>query len=381
MKIFDGRTEFYQWDTDRQLIIEDITISEVHFYKKLNECALVCEVFERDGLRLVNVPNILLQRSGEIRAYANCSCYTRKEARFKVIARGKPEDYVYTETEIKRWEDIESRLDEIEEKGVSQEVIENAVNDYLEKNPIQTGATEEQAAQIERNKEDIAAIKAIDYATEDYVNKAIENAEIDIDLSNYYTKSETNTAINAAKPDLTPYATKTWVEGKGYLTQHQDLSNYAKKTDIPSLAGYATETYVNKAITDAQLAGGDVDLTGYATEDYVNEKIAAIPETDLSNYYTKTETNNAINNAKPDLEPYAKKTDIPSLSGYATEQYVNNAIDDINIPSLDGYATEKYVDDAIEGINIPDVSEFQTEAQVIALINANMPVSGDGVEY
>lgn len=51
-------------------------------------------------------------------------------------------------------------------------------------------------------------------------------------------------------PDLTPYATQSWVEGKGYttmteveakgyLTEHQDLSTYALKSEIPSLTGYA----------------------------------------------------------------------------------------------------------------------------------------------
>lgn len=45
-------------------------------------------------------------------------------------------------------------------------------------------------------------------------------------------------------PSLSGYATETWVKQQGYLTQHQDLSAYAKKTDIPSLNGYATEQYV-----------------------------------------------------------------------------------------------------------------------------------------
>lgn len=37
---------------------------------------------------------------------------------------------------------------------------------------------------------------------------------------------------------------KGWVESKGYLTEHQDLSDYALKTEIPSLTGYATENWV-----------------------------------------------------------------------------------------------------------------------------------------
>lgn len=53
---------------------------------------------------------------------------------------------------------------------ISPEEIKNAVNEYLEKNPVKPGATTEQAQQIEQNKTDIASLK------EDMVkvNKAIE---------------------------------------------------------------------------------------------------------------------------------------------------------------------------------------------------------------
>lgn len=43
--------------------------------------------------------------------------------------------------------------------GVSPEQIEEAVNNYLTENPVQAGATEEQAQQIEQNKQDIINIK------------------------------------------------------------------------------------------------------------------------------------------------------------------------------------------------------------------------------
>jgi len=82
-----------------------------------------------------------------------------------------------------------------------------------------------------------------------------------IDLSNYYTKSQTDSAISghhdstkqdvisdlssirsgasagstAVQPSaISDMATKTWVGGQGYLTQHQSLS------------GYATQTWVNQ---------------------------------------------------------------------------------------------------------------------------------------
>lgn len=48
-------------------------------------------------------------------------------------------------------------------KGIGGEIppeeIKNAVNEYLEKNPVKPGATTEQAQQIEQNKTDVASLK------------------------------------------------------------------------------------------------------------------------------------------------------------------------------------------------------------------------------
>ena len=74
---------------------------------------------------------------------------------------------------------------------------------------------------------------------------------------------------------------KGWVTEQGYLTEHQDLSGYALKTEIPSLDGYATQQWVTEQ--------------GYLTE-------------------------------HQDLSSYALKSEIPSLAGYATESWVNNQL-------------------------------------------------------
>lgn len=42
---------------------------------------------------------------------------------------------------------------------ISPEEIKNAVNEYLEKNPVKPGATTEQAQQIEQNKKDVDSLK------------------------------------------------------------------------------------------------------------------------------------------------------------------------------------------------------------------------------
>ena len=169
-EIIDGRKELWQWDKNRQLIVKDDSINEVHFCNNTSEVALVCEVFEQDGLRLVNVPNILLQEDWNINVYAYCG-YTKIEKTFKVNRRSKPADYVYTETEIKDYEDLKARVDEIEKNGISQ------------------------AAQIEQNKADIAEIKSAGYITSmpsEYVT------ESELTAYGYQTEAQVNALINSA---------------------------------------------------------------------------------------------------------------------------------------------------------------------------------------
>jgi hypothetical protein len=119
IKIYDGRSEFYQWDLNRKIVVSDPTVTEVHFCNKTGQCSLVVEVHEGG---IADVPNILLQTSWPIRVYAYCGdCYTKESATFKVNERSKPDDYVYTETEIKKYEDFENRLKALENLAIAEE--------------------------------------------------------------------------------------------------------------------------------------------------------------------------------------------------------------------------------------------------------------------
>ncbi len=134
-KIYDGRDRFYQWDVDRKLIIEDATITQVHFCNRTDECSLVCETYQEDGLTLVNVPNILLQTDWRINVYAYDTNYTKFCETYKVERRSKPEDYVYTETEVLNFNTLLNRIDEVDAN------IAKSVNDYLEENPVEVDLT------------------------------------------------------------------------------------------------------------------------------------------------------------------------------------------------------------------------------------------------
>ena len=141
--IYNKRKQFWQWDTGQRLIVNAGECSEVHFCNGLGDCSLVCEVYEEDGLRLVNVPNILLQVPKALKAFVYIcdgeDHHTERSVVFPVFPRSKPEDYVYTETEVKSYEALSARIDELEKNGVSEAQIKAAVDKYLEENPVDTG--------------------------------------------------------------------------------------------------------------------------------------------------------------------------------------------------------------------------------------------------
>lgn len=142
MEIADGRTRFYQWDSGQHLIVYDGGIcNEVHFANAGGQEALVCRIWEQDGLRLADVPDVLLQNPGAIKAYACTSGAdggkTQHSQYFMVLERSKPEDYIYTETEVRTYGKLEERIITLENMdGVNPETIEAGVQKYMEENPI-----------------------------------------------------------------------------------------------------------------------------------------------------------------------------------------------------------------------------------------------------
>lgn len=123
------------------------------------------------------------------------------------------------------------------------------------------------------------------------------------------------------------YVTDTELESKGYLTEHQDISNLATKAEVQNKADvnhthsqylttipteYITETELNDALSTKANTSDIPSLEGYATESYVQNKIAEASlsggEVDLSDYVTKNDLN-----TKADKKHTHKVTDITDL--------------------------------------------------------------------
>ena len=189
-----------------------------------------------------------------------------------------------------------------------------------------------------------------------------------IDISQYATKDELSSAVSSI--DLSGYALKGEIPS---------LDGYAKTTDIPSVEGLATKTYVDENIAKVATSG-DIDLSNYVTKDTVYTKaqtdalIPSVPSkvSELENdsnylssipeeYVTDTELNaKGYLTSHQDLSSYALKTEIPT------------------VPSLDGYATTEYVNNAIANVPTTDLSNYYTKAETYSKTEVDTLVANSG---
>ena len=177
-----------------------------------------------------------------------------------------------------------------------EEKLNNAVqiSDYNADKAAQTTIDEAQTAEINKLKGDIEGkqdtIQDLNAIREGAnLGKTALQEETDpvwtADKVNYYTKSEVDTSLeskaNKSEIPTVPTNVSAFTNDAGYLTEHQSLNDYYTKTE-----------------SDGK----------YATQVVVNEEIAA--------------RINDIRNVNATLESKADKSEIPSLNGYATEQWV-----------------------------------------------------------
>ena len=88
---------------------------------------------------------------------------------------------------------------------------------------------------------------------------------------------------------LVKYATQEWVNGRGFITKHQDLSLYAKSVELP--------TKLSQLVNDSGYLTKHQSLSGYAKESWVNEKgyLTGIAKSQIENVLTGDITSHTHN--------------------------------------------------------------------------------------
>ena len=131
----DGRSELWQWDTGRTLDV-DADCTQVHFSNNVFGRSIDVDVV--GGVAII--PDILLQTDKDLNVWAFSGTaengYTKISKTFKVNRRNKPADYVFTPPDQTTLEQIQEKIDYLESIQ-DPDAIKNAVNDYLEQNPVE----------------------------------------------------------------------------------------------------------------------------------------------------------------------------------------------------------------------------------------------------
>lgn len=110
--IANERKSLWQWDLNQQLTV-DGNCTEVHYLNRGAPSTLTVAV--KDGK--ADIPNILLQKAGRLVVYAYIidaqDHHTKVCETFGIAPRPKPAEYVYTETEVKTWSDLQSQIGDL----------------------------------------------------------------------------------------------------------------------------------------------------------------------------------------------------------------------------------------------------------------------------
>ena len=242
----------------------------------------------------------------------------------------------------------------------------------------------------------------------DALLEALE-AEIDGNFKNYYTKPQVNNLLADVKEQI-PTAVSELENDLGFLTRHQSLALYAKTADVQAWlkdsedyakeyfqpkGDYATvanvkymiERLINTApealdtlgeiaeklksnddlhasLIDLlrRKANADLVYTKSETDKMFRDAVLEIQNgfsLQLVDYFTKDECNARF---QP-IGDYATKSEIPSLNGYATEQWVRNQNYLTQHQDLSEYALKSYVDSKVANVTV-DLSNYYTKGEV-----------------
>ena len=225
-------------------------------------------------------------------------------------------------------------------------------------------------------KEAVNAVAGLDADTVNQLKALAQNSDLTTvaeKVKNVYTKAETDDKLAAkadvtAIPDVSGLATKQEVtaavagvqvpsiEGLAKTTDVE--ATYAKKSELPDVSGLATKAEVATAVAGIQVPSieglaktteVDTKLADYAKKTELPDvstlatkaELAAITVPSVEGFIKGTEVDAKLVDyaKKAEVETtYAKKTELPDVSGLATKAEVTSAVAAVEVPSIEGLA-------------------------------------------
>ena len=166
----------------------------------------------------------------------------------------------------------------------------------------------------------------------------VSNRQVTVDTSNLATKEELN-QLRGSQPNVDNLVTKDELNSKGYLTQHQSLEEYAKKTELPQPYNDADIKSRLTTLENRPAGSGEVDLSNCVKRDELFRlSYATTRETDeIKSRLVTLETRKAeggvssaeIDDFKAKLDRRPDKNELPFTTTGVTrvEDYLSNTND------------------------------------------------------
>ena len=246
------------------------------------------------------------------------------------------------------------------------------------------------------------------YYTKTEVDSAIAGAT-GTDLSNYYTKAEVDTAVAGVTVDLSGYYTKTEIDNAGFLTSFSlgDGEGLELGDDVDLKLYYDGTLGVQTSFLES-------DALIVRSKTNQEEYITAIEDGPVELYYdgskkfgTSADGVTVLGDLEVDGKVYFKNVfstegDLPNATTYhgmfahvhgtgaAYYAHAGNWVklaNDVDIPDLTGYATEAFVNTQVSGLSVPsdlgdlgdvNISGTPTTGHVLKWDGSNWAPAADG---
>ena len=171
---------------------------------------------------------------------------------------------------VEIFEDLLNRLEILENSGVSQDSINTAVNNYLTEHPVQSGATEAQAAQIEANK---TAIQTVNETIGNKNELPVGDANIIASINRIDSKTSTGgtglTSEQEAKLNSIDNKVDK-IDGKGLSTNDYTTEEKTTLSNLKTAVG-DTNSGLIKDVKDLKTNGVSQDNINSAIENYLTQ--------------------------------------------------------------------------------------------------------------
>lgn len=226
-----------------------------------------------------------------------------------------------------------------DDKAIYSDALNDALQQYLKK---------EEATSAYQPKGDYLTSIPEEYVTEEELNAKGYLTEHQ-DISNLATKEELSSKADSSA--IADMATKTWVGQQGFLTEHQDISQLATKQEVTQGLSGKQDTLKSgatiKTINGQSVLGeGDIEIKG---ED------GGVPDAPSDGKKYVRSNGNWVQETTVDTSTFATKSEL--------EGKADSAELDDKLSKTEAQQTYQPKGDYALKSEIPDVSGFITENQ------------------